>query len=130
MAICLTFAEAFIFGQKEVATIMAKTYADIQKEIESLQKAAEALRHKEVAGVISRIREAIDTYDLTARDLGFGARQAAAAPKRRGRAKGAKSAAAAAYRDGSGKTWSGRGRRPGWLNAALAGGKKLEDLRA
>ncbi|MGY2488178.1 H-NS family nucleoid-associated regulatory protein [Cupriavidus sp. CP313] len=33
------------------------------------------------------------------------------------------------YGDGSGKTWSGYGKRPRWLNEALASGKTLEDLR-
>jgi len=112
---------------------MAKTYADIQKEIESLQKAAESLRQKEVAGVIDRIKVAIATYQLTATDLGLGSRAASAAPKLRKARKGGKSAkasGAAMYRHESGKTWSGRGRRPGWINDALAAGKKLEELRA
>jgi DNA-binding protein H-NS len=109
---------------------MAKTYADIQKEIESLQKSAETLRQKEVAGVIDRIKTAIATYQLTAHDLGLTARGAAAAPKRPTARRGRKAARGAVYGDGSGNTWSGRGRRPGWLNAALAAGKTLEDLRA
>jgi len=112
---------------------MAKTYADIQKKIESLQKAAEAMRQKEVEGVIQRIKLAIATYDLTARDLGFGGRGRPPAVKRgpgRPRKAAAKPAAAAPYRDESGKTWSGRGRRPGWINAALAAGKTLEQLRS
>ncbi len=110
---------------------MAKTYADIQKEIESLQKAAETLRQKEVAGVIERIKAAISTYQLTASDLGLAGRAAAPAPKR-GKAKRAAKAAArgAGYRDDAGNTWSGRGRRPGWINAALAAGKSLDDFRA
>jgi DNA-binding protein H-NS len=105
---------------------MAKTYADIQKEIESLQKAADTLRQKEVAGVIERIKSAIAIYELTAQDLGFGrntgprAARSAAAPKR---------AKAGVFRDASGKVWSGRGRRPGWVIAALAAGKTLDELR-
>lgn len=109
---------------------MAKTYADIQKEIESLQKAAETLRQKEVAGVIERIKTAIATYQLTASDLGLGTGKAASAPKRAKARRGAKAARGAGYRDAAGNTWSGRGRRPGWLNAALAAGKSLEDFRA
>jgi DNA-binding protein H-NS len=109
---------------KERSSIMAKTYADIQKEIESLQKAADALRDKEVAGVIQRIKDAIAIYDLTAQDLGFGRRPGPqpvhAAPRGK----------AGMYRDVSGKTWSGRGRRPGWVIAALAAGKTLDELRA
>ena len=38
---------------------------------------------------------------------------------------------AAKYRDAtSGKTWSGRGRKPGWFVNALAEGKSLESLAA
>ncbi len=111
---------------------MAKTYADIQKEIATLQKSAEALRQKEVAGVVERIKTAIATYSLTAHDLGLNG-SVAAAPKekkvRKARA-AAKPASKPMYRDESGKTWSGHGRRPGWFLAALAAGKKADELRA
>ena len=112
---------------------MAKTYADIQKEITALQKAAEALRQKEIAGVIDRIKVAIATYQLSAADLGLGGK-AAGAPKvakTRRRKAGAKPAPVAMYKDpDSSKTWSGRGRRPDWFTKALAAGKKAEELRA
>ncbi len=107
---------------------MAKSYADIQKQIEDLRKTAETLRQKEVAGVIDRIKVAIQTYQLTAEDLGLAARTAQARAAKAGKAP--KSARAAVYRDAEGHTWSGRGRRPAWLNAALAAGKSLDDLRA
>lgn len=44
--------------------------------------------------------------------------------------RGRKSAAAAKYRNPANpaQTWSGRGRRPDWVNAALAQGKGLTDL--
>ena len=32
------------------------------------------------------------------------------------------------YRSPSGETWSGRGRKPKWIAAALTSGKKLDDL--
>jgi len=112
---------------------MAKTYADIQKEIASLQKAAEGMRQKEVAGVVDRIKVAIATYQLTARDLGLVGKIATApkAPKtRKARAvgNGAKPASVARYRSETGLTWSGRGRRPAWFIAGLAAGKKAEDM--
>jgi len=112
---------------------MAKTYADIQKEITALQKAADALRHKEIAGVIDRIKVAISTYSLTAADLGLGGKSvAAAAPKRAQKAAPAKrkTPGVARFRDDAGNSWSGRGRRPGWYIAALAAGKKPEELSA
>jgi DNA-binding protein H-NS len=34
------------------------------------------------------------------------------------------------YRDGAGHQWSGRGPKPGWVTAALDGGKTLEQLAA
>lgn len=105
---------------------MAKTFADIQKEIESLQKAADTLRQKEVAGVIERIKEAIALYELTAQDLGFG-RKSGAQPARPGPTP--KRGKAGVYKDANGKVWSGRGRRPGWVIAALAAGKTLDELR-
>jgi DNA-binding protein H-NS len=111
---------------------MAKTYADIQKEITALQKAAETLRQKEVAGVIERIKVAIATYQLSASDLGLGGGAVGSqkAAKGRKRMAGGRSASAVLYKDPEGeKTWSGRGRRPVWFTLALAAGKKAEDLR-
>lgn len=113
---------------------MAKTYADIQKEINALQKAAEALREKEIAGVIDRIKVAISTYGLTAADLGLGAKSAAAAPKsarkKTAPAKGKAANGVIRFRDEAGNSWTGRGRRPAWFLAALAAGKKADDLKA
>ena len=43
---------------------MARTLAVIQQQIEKLQKEAEAVKAKEVAGVILRIKVAIASYGL------------------------------------------------------------------
>jgi len=112
---------------------MTKTYAQLIKQIEALQLDAEKVRRKEVDGVVSRIREAIDVYSLTAEDLGFGikakkdAKKAAPAAKRPAR-KAAKSAAEIKFRNETGGTWGGRGKRPQWLRDALAAGKTLADF--
>ncbi|UUX94325.1 H-NS histone family protein [Aquabacterium sp. J223] len=111
-----------------------KTLEQLDKQIEALQREREAIRHREIAGVIERIKDAIAHYDLTADDLGFGGarkpRAQAPAAKRRGRpAKAArKPAGVVRFRDQAGNTWSGRGKRPNWLKAALAEGKTLQDL--
>jgi DNA-binding protein H-NS len=127
---------------------MTKTYANILKQIESLQQDAERARQKEIAGVVSRIRDAIDAYKLTAQDLGFiggfgsaggmagkkAAVTAALPPagKRRGPKpkanKGVKAQRVVKYRNDSGGTWGGLGKRPDWLRAALADGKQLSDF--
>ncbi|MBN2906933.1 MAG: H-NS histone family protein [Rhodobacteraceae bacterium] len=58
-----------------------------------------------------------------ARELGFSLDDIVGTKTRRAKA-------AAKYRNpnNAAETWSGRGRRPNWLEKALAGGLKLEDL--
>ncbi|MBL8326096.1 MAG: H-NS histone family protein [Rubrivivax sp.] len=121
---------------------MTKTYQQYLKQIHDLQAKAEKARRAEAEGVITRIREAISHYGLTAADLGLSGGGGSAAPKaargKPGRKPGRprKVAAPAAgvrkvapkYRDEHGNTWAGRGKRPVWLRDALAGGRKLEDF--
>lgn len=121
---------------------MAKTYEQLQKEIQKLQAEADRIRRKEVDDVVGRIREAIDFYGLTAADLGLGpaavksakVTKAAKAPGRKRRSPGKaaapkKEAAAPMYRDETGRTWGGRGKRPQWLRDALAAGRTLAEFR-
>ena len=119
---------------------MKKSYTQIVKQIEVLKVEAEKLRRQEMAGVIDRIRSAISFYNLTAADLGLGAKatkatktltapKAAAQPGRRStKAKVATAPAVLKYRDEQGRGWVGRGKRPQWLRDALAGGKSLQDF--
>ena len=113
---------------------MKKTYDQVLKQIEVLQTQAENLRRSEVAGVIDRIRDAISHYKLTAADLGLGgpakSSTAVVAPsKRKGPKKGAaKAPAVVKFRNETGGTWGGIGKRPQWLRDALASGKTLQDF--
>ena len=119
---------------------MAKTSAQIQAQIHKLQQQADALKAKEVAGVVARIQGAIIHYGLTADDLfgpaGKAARPPAAAqltkPASPGKpAKAAMPPAPAKYQDAAGHQWSGIGKigkRPNWFKAALASGKTPADL--
>ena len=50
---------------------MAKTLTQLHAQIAKLQKEAEALKAKEIAGVVERIKVAIEHYGLTPADLGF-----------------------------------------------------------
>ncbi|MBK1613860.1 endonuclease [Rubrivivax gelatinosus] len=95
------------------------TYAEIQAQIGKLQAEAEALRKKEIAEVVSGIKAQIAAYGLSAADLGL-------APKA---ARARKAVGKPVYADGQGNTWVGRGKRPEWIRAALAGGKTLDDFR-
>lgn len=105
---------------------MAKrTYAQIQKEIDQLQREAQQVRDNEAAEVAVRIREAIETYGFTVENL-FG--KQALKTKKPHKARRAKATPTVKYADGTGNTWSGRGPRPQWFRAALEAGKKAEDL--
>jgi len=113
---------------------MATKLQTLLNQISKLQSQAESLRSQEKSGVVARIREAIAHYDITTDEL-FGdvkikrtrgaAKPAAAVKKTR---KGAKAASVPKYTDGTGRTWSGVGKRPNWFKDALAAGKTAEDL--
>ena len=113
---------------------MTKTSAQINRQIEQLQRRAEALKKREMRGVILRIREAIEYYGLTATDLGLGPRTGvpAGSPRkatgRKASARKPRTPSPVKYRDEAGNTWSGRGKRPQWFKSALESGKTLEDL--
>lgn len=113
---------------------MKKSYTQIVKQIEDLKVEAEKMRRAEMTGVVERIREAITFYNLTAADLGLGAK-AASAPKaaaqpgrRKAKAKAATTVVVVKFRDEQGRGWVGRGKRPQWLRDALAAGKSLQDF--
>lgn len=73
-------------------------------------------------------RAALDAAEKAAAAHGFSLSQLTGVTLPKGRS--GKAASPAKYRnpDNSAQTWSGRGRRPDWVNAALAGGKGLPDL--
>lgn len=113
-----------------------RSLSQVRRQIEKLQKEADAIREKEVAGVVARIQEAIDHYGLTPADLfGPGRRRG----DRRGAANAAVKPAAKVvrrtkndgvikYRDSEGRSWTGRGRAPQWFKDALASGRTKESL--
>lgn len=114
---------------------MASTYSELTHQIAQLTAQAELARKREVAGVISRIKEAIAVYGITASDLGLDGTAAGGKPVAKAPAHNRQTAAAASsgvvkYRDDAGNTWSGRGPKPGWFKAALAAGHTPEDLAA
>lgn len=110
---------------------MARTLVQIKKQIQSLEREAEQVRAKEVAGVIQRIKTAIDFYGLTAADLFAATGKAATKGKKIATkaSKTKKSPAPARYKDkDSGKTWTGHGKRPGWFVKAIEAGVKAEEM--
>lgn len=71
-------------------------------------------------------REAIAAAEETARGYGFSLNDLTGG-KASGK-RGSKAAAKYAHPDDASQTWTGRGRRPKWVQDALSDGKKLEDL--
>lgn len=98
---------------------MANKLDDLQKQIETLQKERDALLSKERSAAIEDINTKIKTFGIRARDLNFGE---LAKTTSSGRAK-----VAMKYQSGT-NFWSGRGRKPKWVEAHLAKGGKLEEI--
>jgi DNA-binding protein H-NS len=114
------------FMQNDSGGRMA-TLAQLESQIQKLQRRAEALREKKSVEVIARIQALMKEYGLTTADLavaGLGT------GKKRGRPFGSKNVSAAKkghakgklppkYRDPqSGATWSGHARPPAWIKDA------------
>jgi DNA-binding protein H-NS len=107
--------------------------SQLLQQIEKLKQEAEAIKRKEVAEVIERIREAIRYYGISAKDLGLSGKPSS--PKTSGssygKSRGAgvlRKGSAIRYADGNGNSWSGFGPRPRWLKEALANGVQIEAL--
>ena len=105
---------------------MTASYSTLKKQIDALQRKADILRKKEVAGVVGRIKDAIRAYGLTSTDLGF---DRVVAPKTQKTNQMSVKASRKAFGDGLGNTWGGRGPHPAWLREAIKGGKTLDDFR-
>lgn len=96
------------------------TYAELSAEIMKLQALAQELREKEKDQAAKRVRELVESYGLSAGDLGIG----------QGKAKVLRGKYRQLYRDPvTGAGWAGRGRLPKWLAPHLASGKSKEDFR-
>jgi len=88
-------------------------YEEIQAKIADLQAQASRVKQEEKAQAIEAARAMIDSYGITAKDLGLDK-----APKGKTGPK-AGNKIAPKYRDPqSGATWSGRGKTPKWINGA------------
>lgn len=107
---------------------MPETYLQLAQQIEELQHRAATVKEQEMAEVIERIRLAIKAYGLTVEQL-FGMARARFGDSRAPAKKsGRKSSSGAKFQDASGNVWSGRGPRPGWIKAALAAGRSMNEF--
>jgi DNA-binding protein H-NS len=103
----------------------------LKAQIAKLEKKAADLQKKEVAVVAAKVRALINEYGLTAEHLGLTGKT----PKTQSAGIRIKTRIAKApagvpkYRDPvSGKTWTGKGKAPGWIHHGLKQGKSKDDF--
>jgi DNA-binding protein H-NS len=98
---------------------MANKLDDLQQQIEALQKQRDDLLSKERSAAIEDINAKIRTFGIRVRDLSFvGTSRTTATGRPRVPVK---------YKQGS-FVWSGRGRKPKWVEAFIAKGGKLDEI--
>lgn len=102
----------------------------IEKEIQKLQKQADALQAKRRGPVVTSIIRSMREYDITPEDI------ANAYNRKTSRANSKSTASPAPKRSvppkyrhpQTGDTWTGRGKAPRWITAAESQGQKRDDF--
>lgn len=108
---------------------------NIQSQIEKLQKQASEIKAKEFHKTVQDIREKMQAFGITVKDLQTGKtskKVAVRLPDKKRASAGVKKAAgvpvAAKYRGPEGQSWSGRGLTPRWMAALIAQGRTKEEF--
>ncbi|AJC18217.1 DNA-binding protein [Pandoraea anapnoica] len=84
------------------------SYKELVAQRDKIEKQIEEARAREVAQVIAAVKQKIEEYELTAKDLGLATTD--------GRRRPARAPIAPKYRNPeTGEVWSGRGRAPKWI---------------
>ena len=101
---------------------------EINAQIAELTRQADEIKAQEKSNVIAELRQKIELYSITARDLRLDIpSQTYREPRRAGEGK---EKPAPKYRNEKGETWSGgRGRKPQWVLDVNASGGDIEDYR-
>lgn len=90
---------------------------DIQKQIDELIKQKNDLLVQQKAPVVAEILKKMKDFNITADDLGF----------KLAKAKKNKTTVAVKYRGPNNEEWTGRGRKPNWVNDIATNGGNIED---
>jgi DNA-binding protein H-NS len=96
------------------------------KELRQLQKEVTAAIETFEARRKEKVRQELEEL---ARSRGYSLTEVVTAPPVRARKSAPVGVAKYRHPENPKKTWTGRGRRPDWVNAALASGASLESLR-
>jgi DNA-binding protein H-NS len=106
---------------------------DLQSQIANLQKQADEIRSKEFQATIVEIRQKMQAFGITVKDLqstkakpGRKAKLVVAKSAKPAKVKKPGSAVAAKYKGPNGETWTGRGLTPKWLASLVAAGGTKE----
>ncbi len=98
-------------------------YHDVKAKIAKLENQARELLKRESASVVMKIRDLMSEYGLTVQDLGLGITNMGK------KMSAMKQPLPPKYQDPvSGKTWSGKGKAPGWIVEATKKGKRDDFL--
>jgi DNA-binding protein H-NS len=90
---------------------VSQSLKDLLQQREALEKAIAQARQNEIAAAVTKVREIVAEYGLTAQDIFTGR------AGKTGGSKAAGSKVAAKYRDpATGQTWTGRGKAPKWID--------------
>ena len=96
------------------------SYAELMAQAKALMDQAEQSKRAERAEALAAIKAKMAELGITIIDLGGASRGRPAAK--------VTVKAEAKYRGPEGQLWSGKGRRPDWMKAALAAGKSFDDF--
>lgn len=90
---------------------MAQTYKELLQQREALELAIVQARKNEISAAVTKVRDLVAEFGLTAQDVFPGRTSKAGAAKTKSVGK-----VAAKYRDpATGQTWTGRGKAPKWI---------------
>lgn len=95
---------------------MEVSLSDIERQLEELLKRKQALLNLERSSTIEYINKQIVTFNLKSRDLNFGVKN-----------EPVKNPVQPKFKLDD-NVWSGRGRKPRWIEAHLAKGGRLDEL--
>ena len=114
--------------------LIMSTLTELQQQINQAEAKVNELREQlaqqrnnERAQAISSAKELIKTFHLSAADLGLSGKKAPARKETVNADK--RTTVAPKYRDqATGKTWTGRGKTPGWMTRELSAGRSKQDF--
>ena len=102
----------------DLVSMSRKELLKLQKDVEKALKAVE-LRDRQ---------DALKAAERAVAEFGFTLDEVKAGAKTSGSGKGAKAKAKYRNPEDPEQTWTGRGRKPGWIHASLAKGLDITDL--